>query len=199
MYYNTATGEYSPSPPPSMGGTAESTTDMWMVSASGSRMRVRRHELSEGVAAMWEVLSLKFSTIRTCTGQGAIELFDKLWGKNDNMKGRSCGLGFLFLYQLFQGSLRARIVSAGWGRSAWFSWFNESESEGTSDSHRFATLCAQLYTDRRSKSLLSSVINVLSRNKPLCLRLPKFRDTRKVRGTPIFNGPSRLCTFLLVE
>ena len=42
--------------------------------------------------------------------------------------------------------------------------------------------------DYRTKSVWSSIVNVLARNKQLCARMPKFKDNRKSKSTPIFNG-----------
>ena len=56
------------------------------------------------------------------------------------------------------------------------------------DSHRLALLLTQLYTDRRTKSVWASVVNVLGRNRALCVRMPRFRDTRKMRQGQVFNA-----------
>lgn len=62
-------------------------------------------------------------------------------------------------------------------------------STSANDAHRFALLMTQLFSDRESKSLTSSVINVLCRNRQVSLRMPKFKDTRKrTSGSNIFNG-----------
>lgn len=92
---------------------------------------------------------------------------------------------------------------------------SSGKSGGTSsnDSHRFALLLTQLYTDKHTKSLPASVINVLGklsqfyfwvkfflsevisflflfsgRNRQVSLRMPKFKDVRKAQQTPFFNG-----------
>ena len=56
------------------------------------------------------------------------------------------------------------------------------------DSYRFGLLMYQLYSDREQKSVFSSVINVLSRNKQLCSMLPRFVDNRKTKSNPLFIG-----------
>ena len=85
------------------------------------------------------------------------------------MSGESCKLGFLFLYNLLSGRLRVRIC-------------------GGNDSHRLATLMSQLYFDRKDKTMMNSVVNVLIRNPAFCARLPRFKDTRKMSRVPRFNG-----------
>jgi hypothetical protein len=42
--------------------------------------------------------------------------------------------------------------------------------------------------DKREKSLCNSVINVLSRNRNACTRMPRYRDTRKFSRATIHNG-----------
>ena len=56
------------------------------------------------------------------------------------------------------------------------------------DSHRFATLLVQLYTDRTTKGTLASIINVMVRNPKVGRRLPFFRDNRRGRSSPVFNA-----------
>ena len=52
---------------------------------------------------------------------------------------------------------------------------------------RLALLLTQLYIDRRAKSVWGSIVNVLGRNRQLCVRMPRFRDSRKMR-----QGQARL-------
>lgn len=34
----------------------------------------------------------------------------------------------------------------------------------------------------------ASIVDTLNRNRQLCMRMPRFKDTRKLKQTPIFNG-----------
>jgi thiol-disulfide isomerase/thioredoxin len=61
-------------------------------------------------------------------------------------------------------------------------------SRGGNDSHRLALLLTQLYADKNAKSLTSSIVNVLGRNKQVSLKMPKFKDNRKSTQGTIFNG-----------
>ena len=69
----------------------------------------------------------------------------------------------------------------GYGASSW-------GRPKKTDSHRFATLLAQLYTDRTTKTILTSMVNVMVRNRRVGRRLPRFRDTRLNRSSHIFNA-----------
>lgn len=114
------------------------------------------------------------------------------------MNGKNCGLSFIFLYALFQGQMRCRVLTSGYsdwwkgdgglGYGGYDGGKSYSSSSSSSDSHRLGLLLAQLYTDRNSKSVYASVINVLGRNKQLCVRMPEFKDTRKSRQSSVFNG-----------
>eukprot|EP00457_Paulinella_chromatophora_P000002 gb/GEZN01000002.1/.p1 GENE.gb/GEZN01000002.1/~~gb/GEZN01000002.1/.p1 ORF type:complete len:6816 (+),score=1425.09 gb/GEZN01000002.1/:114-20561(+) len=145
--------------------------------------RVRRHVLTDGFSSNWELMSVKFSPPLSLRGQGALAILNKVWSSGDTMEGQTHGLGFLFLYALLQGQMRCKVVSSGWSF-----WDFAGRGGTSSDSHRFAILLAQLYTDSRVASVCSSVINILGYNKPLCGRMPPFRDTRKLKQTAIFNG-----------
>jgi hypothetical protein len=87
----------------------------------------------------------------------------------------------MFLYNLLQGSTKVVMISSG-------SYEYSRENYGRNDGHRFAQLAVQLYSDKNQRSLLSSIANVLARNRHVCPRVPKFKDTRKARQSPVFNG-----------
>eukprot|EP00808_Paulinella_micropora_P006835 g75373.t1 len=154
----------------------------------GKGNRVRRQVLTDAFSAQWEVMSLKFEAPLSLRGVSALRILEKIWSKGEDMQGEKAGLGFLFLYGLLQGQLWCKIVASG----GWASLFDMMEAEGgggrASDSFRFGCLLAQLYTDHRAKSLCSSIVTVLAQNKQLCPHLPRFRDTRKIKKTAIFNG-----------
>lgn len=161
-------------------------TDLSQTSQADSKKRkVRRHVIGDGLAGQWEMMSSFFNPPRSMRGSGAATTMEKIWANNENMQGRKCGLGFLFLYVLFQGQMKVKVVSSGWG-NWWGGW--GAKKNTTNDSHRFAVLAAQLFADRSTKSVASSIVNVLSRNKRLCPRLPRFRDTRKIKNVNVFNG-----------
>ena len=56
------------------------------------------------------------------------------------------------------------------------------------DAHRYALLMSQLFGDKQQRGLLGSVVNILTRNRHVCVRMPRFRDNRKSRQSSIFNG-----------
>lgn len=68
--------------------------------------------------------------------------------------GSELKLGFLFLYELFTGSIKVKILS-------------------NDDSQSFAILLLQLMADKHDRGFLPSILNILSRNPELCQRLPK--------------------------
>ena len=85
-----------------------------------------------------------------------------------------------------QGSLRVSCITKD--ASSGVGWIGYGGRSSKSDSHRFALLAAQLYVDRGQRSLMASCVNVLGRNRHVCVRMPKYKDTRKSRQSPIFNG-----------
>ena len=82
------------------------------------------------------------------------------------------------------------MMGAGSSSSSSSFYFGGRRAMGssTNDSHRFGLLLTQLLKDKHTKSLTASVLNVLGRNRQVSLRMPKFKDSRKVTNTPIFNG-----------
>ena len=88
-------------------------------------------------------------------------------------------IGFI---HLFSG---AKVTFSGYKSGG---WGNRRRQGTTSDAHRFAVLLSQLYQGRHAKSVQASVINVLARNRQVCLRMPKFKDTRSERQGRVFNG-----------
>ena len=75
------------------------------------------------------------------------------------MAGSELKLGFLFLYELFTGGVKMKILS-------------------NDDSHSLATLLLQLMGDKNDRGLLPSILNILSHNPDLCQRLPKVRENQ---------------------
>lgn len=157
--------------------------------------RLRRHEISEGIAGKWEILTMNYEKPFGLTGPGLIKLLEKVWKGSESFSGQECGLGFLFLYSLLSGETKCRVISANEGFSSfpgygkYSSWGKGATTGGSSnDSHRFAVLLTQLYADKQHKSLPASVVTVLCRNRQISLRMPKFKDTRKVSTTSYFQG-----------
>lgn len=135
--------------------------------------RIRRHVLGDGLAGMWEILTMKYEKPSGMYGLGVLKILEKVWAQKETMSGKQCGLGFMFLYSLFTGDSRCKVSGGGeygGGKSSFVGPFRYGASSsgggksgGTSsnDSHRFALLLTQLYTDKHTKSLPASVINVL--------------------------------------
>ena len=145
--------------------------------------------VSKGQAGQWEILSLRYRPPMSLRGKSALELFQKVWATSENkdvgedMYGTKHGLGFLFLYDLFQGRQRCKIVG-----SSYSMWGMQSAEDRQTDSFRFAVLLSQLYTDRKRKGLMTSIINVMSRNKAHVMRFPELKDKRRNRMSQVFNG-----------
>lgn len=168
----------------------------------GSARRLRRHVIGEGMAGMWELLTMRYDKPMGLSGQGFLKTLEKVWGSAETMDGKQTGLGFLFLYSLLSGESRSKVISAGYGGSSYnvggnymsyggksgYSAYAKKGGSSSSDSHRFALLLSQLLVDRHTKSLPASVVNVLGRNRQVSLRMPRFKDCRKATGTPYFNG-----------
>ena len=143
--------------------------------------RLRRHVMAEGLPGQWEMMSVKYSPPISLYGESALKVLQTVWGGEENYMGRSAGLGFLFVYSLLQGQKRCKIVTGGF--SDWWKqdlglgvtgsgfgggaggYGTKQTGSSSSDSHRLGLLLAQLYSDRHTKSVWSSVINVMGRNK----------------------------------
>ena len=172
--------------------------------SDGNSRRLRRHVVGEGMAALWELLTLRYEKPMGLTGQGFLKTLEKVWGGAETMDGKQAGLGFLFLYSLLSGESRSKVIGSGYGgygvgsggggymmyggKGGYSAYGKKNASTSSSDSHRFGLLLTQLFVDRHSKSLPASVVNVLGRNRQVSLRMPRFKDTRKATGVPFFNG-----------
>lgn len=166
--------------------------------SNGETQRLRRHCMKEGLEGQWEMMSVVYKPPFSLYGESALKILQKVWRGNETLNGKNCGLSFIFLYALFQGQMRCRVLTSGYsdwwksdggyGYGGYDGGKSYSSSSSSSDSHRLGLLLAQLYSDRNSKSVYASVINVLGRNKQLCVRMPEFKDTRKSRQSSVFNG-----------
>eukprot|EP01043_Picozoa_sp_COSAG02_P007470 COSAG02_NODE_223_length_28346_cov_91.381846_9_plen_1306_part_00 len=169
----------------SFGGDSQSTGGPEQENDDGQKQRLRRHVRSgDGLQADWEMLSLMYSPPLSMVGNSAMSVLEKAWGEGDSLNGQKSGLGFLFLYQLLRGTTRVSVISSGGYADMWAS----RRSGGKNDAHRFALLLHQLMADSSKRGLLSSCISTLVRNRHVCVRAPKFRDSRKMRQSPVYNG-----------
>lgn len=169
----------------SSGGNSQSTGGPEQENDDGQKQRLRRHVRSgDGLQADWEMLSLMYSPPLSMVGNSAMSVLEKAWGEGDSLNGQKSGLGFLFLYQLLRGTTRVSVISSGGYADMWAS----RRSGGKNDAHRFALLLHQLMADSSKRGLLSSCIGTLVRNRHVCVRAPKFRDSRKMRQSPVYNG-----------
>lgn len=138
--------------------------------------RIRRHVLADGLAGLWEILTIKYEKPSGLYGIGMLKILEKVWKQKETMSGKQCGLGFMFLYNLFTGESRCKITGGSSSSSDGFGggigpkmptmlMFGGKKSSNTSsnDSHRFALLLTQLYVDKNIKSLPASVINILGK------------------------------------
>ena len=80
--------------------------------------------------------------------------------------------------------MRVKCVSSGYGGGGYGGYGGGfggytfgGGSGGGNDAFRLAQLLIQLVGDYRNKSAWSSILNVLARNKQLCARMPKFKDS----------------------
>jgi thioredoxin len=151
----------------------------------GQKQRLRRHVRGgDGLQAEWEMLSLMYSPPLSMVGNSALSVLEKVWNGGDSLNGQTAGFGFLFLYNLLRGSTRVSVVSSG----SLADMYASRRSGGRNDAARFALLLSQLMTDTNKRGLMHSCVNLLARNRHVCVRAPKFKDTRKLRQSPIFNG-----------
>lgn len=149
-------------------------------SNADGEFKIRRHNLGDGLSGLWEVLTMKYEKPSGLYGIGILKILEKVWSKKETMSGQQCGLGFMFLYNLYTGESRCK-VSGGGGINDFkggigpqmnpFFMFggkklgSGSSSSSSNDSHRFALLLTQLYTDKHMKSLPASVLNILGKKK----------------------------------
>mmetsp|Transcript_2417 Transcript_2417/g.3236 ORF Transcript_2417/g.3236 Transcript_2417/m.3236 type:complete len:3692 (+) Transcript_2417:353-11428(+) len=154
------------------------------VSEEGNSQRIRRHVIGGGLQGEWEMLSLRYSPPMSMYGQASLGVLEKCWESAEEMNGRTHGFGFLFLYNLMQGSTRVSCISSGGGGGYGYG----KSGGGRNDGHRLGVLLTQLYADKNKRSLLGSCANVLSQNRHICVRMPKLKDTRKSRQSQVFNG-----------
>ncbi|KAJ8602501.1 hypothetical protein CTAYLR_001253 [Chrysophaeum taylorii] len=181
---------------PSADGSSEEP--MQIPDGGGEATKLRRHFVGEGLRGSWEMLSLRYAPPASLYGVATLTLLEKVWANGETFRGERHGYGFLLLYALFQGDLRAHICGSSWTNCGLWGWgsggfgaaakFSKKKQRTANDSHRLALLLTQLYSDRRVKSVWASLVNVLGRNRQLCVRLPKFRDTRRKRRGNCYNG-----------
>ena len=164
--------------------------------------KLRRHVVSDGIESLWELLVFKYEKPTSLSGEGLIQLLEKVWSTEETMRGDGAGLGFMFLYSLLTGDSRCRVINGFGGGGGTMGPMPKGgayagalriggtglRQRGGNDSHRFAVLLTQLYGDRCTKSLPASTINVLCRNRQVALRMPRFKDTRKSENGVFFNG-----------
>jgi len=148
--------------------------------ASFKNSLVRRVIESKGIQKGWETLSLSYRPPFAIREESAVEILKKVWHRTEKMNGSKCGFGFLLLYDLLQGSIECKIVEP---YSSWQSYWQPTSTR--SDSFRFGSLLYQLYQDKGTPSMPSSIISILSKNKQLCSRMPKFE---KSHSCEVYNG-----------
>eukprot|EP01087_Luapelamoeba_hula_P004848 TRINITY_DN1482_c0_g1_i1.p1 TRINITY_DN1482_c0_g1~~TRINITY_DN1482_c0_g1_i1.p1 ORF type:complete len:4317 (-),score=602.49 TRINITY_DN1482_c0_g1_i1:51-13001(-) len=119
-------------------------------------------------ASSWQSLSLTYAAPRVMSGVMVMDIADQFWPGSETTFGSELKLGFLFLYGLFTGSIKCKVLS-------------------NDDGHSLATILLQLIADKSDNSVLASILNILSHNPALCKRLPQFNDNRKMKNETI-NG-----------
>ena len=145
-------------------------------SNADGEFKIRRHILGDGLSGLWEVLTMKYEKPSGLYGIGILKILEKVWSKKETMSGQQCGLGFMFLYNLYTGESRCKVAGGGGlndfkgigpQMNPMFMFggkkLNGGGGSSSNDSHRFALLLTQLYTDKHIKSLPASVLNILGR------------------------------------
>eukprot|EP01083_Nonionella_stella_P030773 84290_1 len=110
----------------------------------------------------WQGLSLNHAPPRALSGHIALGMAHKLWPGVEDLHGNAFHMGFLFLYEMFTGTIKVRICSED-------------------DSHSFASLLSYLYHDMTDPGLLTSILNICLHNPTLCAVMPKFKDNRQMK------------------
>lgn len=155
-------------------------------SNADGEFKIRRHILGDGLSGLWEVLTMKYEKPSGLYGIGILKILEKVWSKKETMSGQQCGLGFMFLYNLYTGESRCKVSGGSGGgglndfkgggigpqMNPMFMFGGKKlgssglfSSSSSNDSHRFALLLTQLYTDKHMKSLPASVLNILGKKK----------------------------------
>lgn len=163
------------------------TNNMVLANTTGHSSRIRRHVLKNAAEDFWETLSMKCEPPQSLSGEAGLKVIEKVWSSEETMSGKNVGLGFLFLYSLLGGGSRFKLIRS----SNWYGDYGEgvqgrgtvvvvdskkqaAVSSSANDAHRLGLLLSQLYADRHSKSLPSSVINILARNRQVPKENPSF-------------------------
>jgi hypothetical protein len=114
----------------------------------------------EGDSKSWEHLQVMFSCNNQISSDLLLRVISGFWKGIESTLGEELNLGFLFLYGLFTGTIKAKV--------------------GNNDNSRtVAIILTQLLSDCRSGSFLASILNILVRNPLICDKLPPFKDNRK--------------------
>jgi len=117
----------------------------------------------------WDSLTIRYAAPRSLSGVMVLDTAWQFWTQEEDRLGNRFRLGFLFLYNLFTGAIKAKIGVTDCARS-------------------LAVLLSELLQDRREQSMLGSILNILARNPHLCELMPKWKDTRRYTGNDIVKG-----------
>ena len=149
-------------------GSSNTTNILLQVDEEDNKQRLRKHIGGEGLQSVWEMLSLKYTPPLTLNGASALSQLAKVWSTGDTFTGERCGLGFLFLYNLLRGGMQVRMIPNRFS-------YSYSRQNVRNDAHRYAMLFAQLMNENSQRSLMGSCINILIRNRHVCVRMPRFK------------------------
>ena len=108
------------------------------------------------------------------SGMMLINTIHQFWGGLETLAGNRLSMGFLFLYNLFTGSIKAKVqtLSTKKNRKANLS-FLLLQICSNDDSHSIASILSQLLGDKQEYSILGSLLDIMARNPELCKKLPK--------------------------
>eukprot|EP00397_Hematodinium_sp_SG-2012_P000007 GEMP01000007.1.p1 GENE.GEMP01000007.1~~GEMP01000007.1.p1 ORF type:complete len:5820 (+),score=1409.10 GEMP01000007.1:169-17628(+) len=123
-------------------------------------------------ADMWSKLSINFRSPKRIACLYACELVQEMWQDRENLMGDFREKGFLFIYQLFTGTIRYKALK-----------------QSPMERHSFAFLCLNLlFDDARNGSVLGSVLNLMAHGGVQhCEGAPRWKDTRKNKGSSYFK------------
>lgn len=148
-------------------GDSDKKNCLEQIDEEQNKQRLRRHIVGEGLQAVWEMLSLKYTPPLTLNGASALSQLETVWSAGDTFTGERCGLGFLFIYNLLCGRMRVSMIP---------NRFSFSYQQNTrNDAHRYAVLLAQLMNENSQRSLMGSCVNILTRNRHVCIKMPRFK------------------------
>ena len=121
----------------------------------------------ESYSSFYSGLEVNYAVPPAVSGHAVYQVIDKFYTWQEDVTGTySGGLGFLFLYELFTGTKKAK--------------FGDLDISAS-----LASILLQFLSDKDSSALLPSILSLLHHHPHLRQIFPKFQDNRQTKGRTI--------------